>query len=158
MQIVVAAVGKLKERYWREAQAEYLKRLSAYARIEVTEVDHAAASKTSDAEIEVAKQTEATRIGALLRDRDGVVALDRGGRTFSSEAWAQQYQQLQGESFGRLVFLLGGSHGLTQDLVTRASCCWSFGPATFPHELARIMLLEQLYRGERILRGEPYHK
>lgn len=158
MQILVAAVGKLKEPYWREAQAEYLKRLSAYARIEVTEVDHAASTKASAAEIETSMQTEAARLGALLRDRDGIVTLDRGGRMYDSEAWAQQYERLQGGSYGRLVFLVGGSHGLTQDLLQRSVCKWSFGPATFPHELARVMLLEQLYRGEKILHGEPYHK
>ncbi|WDL99177.1 23S rRNA (pseudouridine(1915)-N(3))-methyltransferase RlmH [Alicyclobacillus sp. ALC3] len=159
MQVVVATVGKLKEKFWREAQAEYVKRLSAYMRLDIVEVDHAPLpAKPSDAEIEVAVQAEATRLAGVLRDRDGVIALDRTGRAYSSEAWAAEYERLMGEGFGRLVFFVGGSHGLAPELLQRSVSKWSFGPATFPHELARIMLLEQLYRGERILRGEPYHK
>ncbi|MDQ0190919.1 23S rRNA (pseudouridine(1915)-N(3))-methyltransferase RlmH [Alicyclobacillus cycloheptanicus] len=159
MQIVVAAVGKLKERYWREAQAEYLKRLSAYARIDVVEVEHTSLpAHPGDAEIAEAQRTEGARLAGILRDRDGVIALDRSGRTYTSEAWSQQYEKLQLAGYGRLAFLLGGSHGLDADLLNRAALKWSFGPMTLPHELARIVLLEQLYRGEKILRGEPYHK
>lgn len=159
MQVVVATVGKLKEKFWREAQAEYVKRLSAYARLDIVEVDHATTpAKPSDAEIEAAVQAEAARLSGVLRDRDGVIALDRTGHAYSSEAWANEYRRLMGEGFGRLVFFVGGSHGLAPELLQRSACKWSFGPATFPHELARIMLLEQIYRGERILRGEPYHK
>lgn len=159
MQIVIAAVGKLKEKFWREAQAEYAKRLSAYVRMDVIEVDHAPLpAKPSDAETATAMQAEAGRLSGVLRDRDGLIVLDRTGRTYSSEAWAAEYKRLMGEGFGRLVFVVGGSHGLAPELLGRAASKWSFGPATFPHELARIILLEQLYRGERILRGEPYHK
>lgn len=159
MQIAVAAVGKLKERYWREAQAEYLKRLSSYARVDVVEVEHAVTSVTaSDAEIAAAQRLEGERLAGVLRDRDGVIALDRTGHMYDSEAWSRQYERLQGGGYGRLVFVVGGSHGLAPGILSRAACAWSFGPITLPHELARIVLLEQVYRGEKILRGEKYHK
>jgi 23S rRNA (pseudouridine1915-N3)-methyltransferase len=159
MQVLVIAVGRLKERYWREAQAEYAKRLSGYVRLEIREVDdEPAPENASAADRERALRAEGERIARLLRDRDGVVALDRTGQMWPSEGWSEQYQRLVGKGYGRLVFLIGGSFGLDSSLLQRADLRWSFGPITLPHQLARIVLMEQLYRGIRIARGEPYHK
>ncbi|RIV21906.1 23S rRNA (pseudouridine(1915)-N(3))-methyltransferase RlmH [Alicyclobacillaceae bacterium I2511] len=159
MQVQVVAVGKLRERFWRDAQQEYVKRLSGYLNLEVVEVaDEPAPEQLSAAQRGQILATEADRVMRQLRDRDGVVVLDIQGQTHSSEAWSQQFDHLAAAGYGRLVFLLGGSHGLHPDLIHRADLRWSFGPLTLPHQLARIVLLEQLYRGIRISRGEPYHK
>lgn len=159
MQVVVIAVGKVKERYWREALAEYSKRLSGYVQFTIQEV---ADDPTPDNASEVVRQqildAEATRIAKLLRDRDGVIALDIAGKMVSSEDWSANYERLSAAGFGRLVFLIGGSLGLADSLLRRAEFRWSFGPITLPHQLARVVMIEQLYRGIRIKNGEPYHK
>ncbi|MCL6631749.1 MAG: 23S rRNA (pseudouridine(1915)-N(3))-methyltransferase RlmH [Alicyclobacillus herbarius] len=159
MQMGVIAVGKLKERYWRDAQAEYVKRLSGYVQIQVEEVaDEPAGEDAAEAERLRVLRAEGARIERRLRARDAVVALDRKGKQFSSEAWSQTYQQLVAGGHGRIVFVIGGSLGLADTVLQRADLRWSFGPLTLPHQLARIVLLEQVYRGIRIARGEPYHK
>jgi 23S rRNA (pseudouridine1915-N3)-methyltransferase len=159
MQIVILAVGKLKERYWRDATAEYVKRLSGYVRIDIQEVaDEPAPESASEAVMTQIKAAEAARIEKHLRDRDGIVILDRQGKTLPSEAWSRQFADLSGQGFGRLVFIIGGSLGVDISLLRRADFIWSFGPLTLPHQLARVVLLEQIYRGIRIARGEPYHK
>lgn len=159
MQTLVLAVGKLKELYWREAQAEYAKRLSRYGQIEVVEVeDEPTPDGASVADEARVLRVEADRLLRHVRDRDGLVALDIRGKTYDSAAWSHQFTALQGEGYGRLVFVVGGSLGLDPGVLARAAYRWSFGPLTMPHQLARIVLLEQLYRGIRIARGEPYHK
>lgn len=159
MQIVLICVGKLKEKYWREALAEYTKRLSGYATFSVVEVpDEAAPDNLSPSQQETLVKLEAERIQKHLRDRDGVVALDISGKQLSSEAWSAKFSELEQLAFGRIVFVVGGSYGLSQDILRRAVFRWSFGPITLPHQLARIVLAEQLYRGMRIARREPYHK
>lgn len=159
MQVAVIAVGKIKERYWTEALQEYEKRLSAYMDLTIHEVpDEAAPENMSDAERTQVLRREADKVEKLLRQRDGIILLDIGGKSLSSEAWSQTFDALQGEGFGRLVFIIGGSNGIHPDLRAKARLRWSFGAITLPHQLARVVLLEQLYRGVRILRGEPYHK
>ena len=159
MQMVILAVGKLKENYWREAQAEYTRRLSRYAQIDIVEVDdEPTPENASEAQTQRIVSIEVDKLSRHLRDRDGIIAMDVRGKTYSSEAWSEKYTSLQGEAFGRLVFVVGGSLGLNSDILSRAVVRWSFGPLTLPHQLARVVLLEQLYRGIRIARGEPYHK
>jgi 23S rRNA (pseudouridine1915-N3)-methyltransferase len=159
MQLTVIAVGKLKERYWQEALAEYAKRLSGYVRIEVLEVqDEPASENVSEATRQQILRLEAAKVEKLLRDRDAVIALDISGTQLTSEAWSAQYQRLEGGGYGRLVFVMGGSFGLSDQLLQRAVFRWSFGPITLPHQLARVVLVEQIYRGIRIAKGEPYHK
>ncbi|WAH39329.1 23S rRNA (pseudouridine(1915)-N(3))-methyltransferase RlmH [Alicyclobacillus dauci] len=159
MHVEIIAVGKLKERYWTEALREYEKRLSAYVDLTMHEVpDEPAPETLSDAERLQVLQREADKIDKLLKPRDGIVLLDIQGKALSSEAWSESYEMLLGEGFGRLVFVIGGSNGVHPDLRKRAHLRWSFGPLTLPHQLARVVLLEQLYRGIRIMRGEPYHK
>ncbi|MCL6441962.1 MAG: 23S rRNA (pseudouridine(1915)-N(3))-methyltransferase RlmH [Alicyclobacillus sp.] len=159
MRVLVAAVGKLKERYWQQALAEYAKRLSRYMQLELVEVaDEPVPEHAPEAVRRAILKTEGERLTRLLRDRDGVIALDRQGTMYDSEAWSRKYDALQSAGYSRLVFLIGGSLGLDASLLSRSVCSWSFGPLTLPHALARIVLLEQLYRGVRILNGEPYHK
>jgi 23S rRNA (pseudouridine1915-N3)-methyltransferase len=159
MQVVVIAVGKLKEKYWREALAEYAKRLSAYVQLEIVEVqDEPSPEQLSDAGRAQVLRVEGARIEKHLRDRDGIVVLDLNGKMLDSKAWSQKYDDLRGQGFGRLVFIIGGSNGLDDSIRRRSAFRWCFGPITLPHQLARIVLVEQLYRGIRILRGEPYHK
>ncbi len=153
------AVGKLRERFWRDAQQEYVKRLSGYLNLEVVEVaDNPAPEQLSPVQRGQILVTEAERVMRYLRDRDGVVVLDIQGHPLSSADWSHQFDQLTAAGYGRLVFVLGGSNGLHPELIRKAEFRWSFGPLTLPHQLARIVLLEQLYRGIRISRGEPYHK
>src|SRR5579875_3101294 len=154
MQIVVIAVGKLKEKYWREALAEYAKRLSAYVDLQIHEVaDEPSPEQLSDAARLQVIRAEGARIEKLLRDRDGIIALDLRGKMLDSETWSREYERLGEQGFGRLVFLIGGSNGLDETLLRRAHFRWCFGPITLPHQLARVVLLEQIYRGIRIMRG-----
>lgn len=159
MQLLIVSVGKLKERYWQEALAEYAKRLSGYVRLDLTEVaDEPAPDNVSEAtKLQILRQ-EGARIEKHLRDRDAVIALDIAGKPLTSEAWSEQYERLSGGGYGRLVFVVGGSFGLADEILQRAVVRWSFGPLTLPHQLARVVLLEQIYRGIRIAKGEPYHK
>ncbi|EJY56764.1 hypothetical protein URH17368_0729 [Alicyclobacillus hesperidum URH17-3-68] len=159
MQVAVIAVGKVKERYWLEALREYEKRLSAYVELTMHEVpDEPVPERMSEADRQQALAREADRIEKLLRPRDGVIVLDIGGKQLSSDGWSQAYADLQAQGYGRLAFVIGGSCGVHDRLRKQATMRWSFGPITLPHQLARVVLLEQLYRGIRIMRGEPYHK
>ncbi|QQE81510.1 23S rRNA (pseudouridine(1915)-N(3))-methyltransferase RlmH [Alicyclobacillus sp. SO9] len=159
MQIQIICVGKLKERYWKDAVSEYEKRLSGYVKLKIQEVADEPAPDNASVKVQQAIQdTEGERITKYIRDRDGIVALDVSGSSLSSVEWSQEYTRLIGKGFSRLVFLIGGSYGLSHALLSRADFRWSFGPVTLPHQLARVVLMEQIYRGIRIARGEPYHK
>lgn len=154
LQIVVLAVGRLKERYWREAEAEYRKRLQAFAVVSVEEVpdgpDGGDPGKTA--------RLEGDRLLARIRERDGVIALDRAGRRFTSEAFAAEWVALSSRGYGRVVFVIGGPYGLSPAVLRRADLRLSFSDFTFPHQLMRVILLEQVYRAQTILAGPPYHK
>lgn len=159
MHIHILAVGKLKEKYWRQAVDEYCKRLTPYARIDITEVaDEPAPETLSPAEAEAVKRREAERLLAHIKERDLLIALAVEGKSFSSEEWAAQMERWTTSGYSRFAFLIGGSLGLHDSLLSRAELKLSFSRFTFPHQLMRVILLEQLYRGFRIMRGEPYHK
>ncbi|MCL6593975.1 MAG: 23S rRNA (pseudouridine(1915)-N(3))-methyltransferase RlmH [Alicyclobacillus sp.] len=158
MQVLLIGVGKLRERFWREAVAEYGKRLSAYVHLELAEVaDEPLPATLSAAQTELVLRKEAERVERLLRVRDGLVVLDRKGNAWSSLEWSQQFANLQAAGYGRVVLVIGGTLGLHERLLQRAVLRWSLGPCTFPHALARVAALEQVYRACRILAGEPYH-
>ncbi|PWI57933.1 23S rRNA (pseudouridine(1915)-N(3))-methyltransferase RlmH [Sulfoacidibacillus thermotolerans] len=154
MQITVIAVGKLKEKYWKEAQAEYLKRLLPYASLSVLEVEDEA-DEGDPARI---KKQEGARITAKLKERDFVIALEIQGVSCTSLQFAKKLQESFAQGFSRYVFVIGGSQGLDDAIVQRSHWRFSMSPLTFPHQMARIILLEQLYRGFRIVTGAPYHK
>lgn len=154
MRISLIAVGKLKERFWREACDEYLKRLSAYATVRVTEItdrDPARGEARALAE-------EGADILRAIPDGAHVIALDLGGRQLSSEAFSARLDELALGGRSTIAFVVGGSVGLDASVIARADERLSLGMMTLPHNLARVVVLEQIYRAFRISRGEPYHK
>lgn len=159
MQITIAVVGKLKEKYLKQGIDEYLKRLSAYAKVQVVEVaDEKAPENLSDTEMEQIKQREGERILQQIKPDQHVVALAIGGEMWSSEKLATQMDNWATYGRSSVAFVIGGSLGLSDDVLRRADVKLSLSKMTFPHQLARLILLEQIYRGFRINRGEPYHR
>ena len=156
MKFTVIAVGKLKERFWSDACSEYLKRLQPYAKtkvVEIADVDPARAGGEA-ASIE----REGTSILKAIPERAHVVLLAIDGKQRSSEGLSQRIDDLGLGGMGEIVFVIGGSYGVSADVRARADETLSFGLITLPHNLARVVLLEQLYRACKISRGEPYHK
>jgi 23S rRNA (pseudouridine1915-N3)-methyltransferase len=155
IKITVLAVGSLKEPFWREAQAEYTKRLAVFAKLEVIGVEPMAATTTVSSARSM--EVEAERLVRRIPAGAAVVALDRQGKEWSSEEVAHYLDGVRSE--GREVcFIIGGSDGLGAAVLAAAERRWSMSRLTFPHELARVILLEQLYRGFCISAGKPYHK
>jgi 23S rRNA (pseudouridine1915-N3)-methyltransferase len=152
MTLLVLAVGRLRAAY-REACDDYLRRLARYARVEEAEVREASRAPTVGAQ----REEEAERLRARIPDGGTVVALARDGSPWTSEELARRMDGWR-MAARPLAFVLGGSHGLSPGFLTSATVRWSLGPLTLPHELARVVAVEQLYRAFTILRGEPYHK
>lgn len=158
MKIAVIGVGKLKEKYFVMAVEEYGKRLSRYCRLELVETaDEKTPDGASPAEEERIKRLEGERILKAVREEDYVIALAIQGEALSSEELAQKLQDLSIRG-RRIVFIIGGSLGLHDSVLARADMRLSFSKMTFPHQLMRVVLLEQIYRSFRIIKGEPYHK
>lgn len=159
MKITLITVGKIKEKYLKDAIAEYSKRLSRYCKLEIIE---AADEKTPDQAGETVEENirskEGERILKHIRDDMYVITLEIGGKMLSSEELAQKIETLgiQGES--SIAFVIGGSIGLGKDVLKRSDFALSFSKMTFPHQMMRVILLEQVYRSYRIINGEPYHK
>ena len=156
---MIAAVGRLREKAFRQLADEYLKRLGRFGRYEEAEVPDLAEPENGSAALE--EQVRAREGAALLQrvtPRDHVIALTIGGRRMSSPALAEHLGALRARGAGRVVFVIGGSLGLGENVLARADEELSMSDLTFPHQLARVMLLEQLYRCEKILAGERYHK
>ena len=159
MQVSVISVGKLKEKPFRQMADEYLKRLSRFGRYEETELpDLPERDGASPAEERQIREKEGEAMLQRLRPGDRVIALTIPGRQRSSEELAAELAEAKMRGIGRLVFLIGGSLGLGDNVLARADGEMSMSRMTFPHQLARVMLLEQLYRAEKINAGERYHK
>lgn len=159
MNITILAVGKIKESFYREALAEYQKRLSRYCRLEIVEVaDEPAPEKASPAQEDAIREKEAQRILKRLRDNSFVITLEIAGKKYDSEKFAKKLENLALSGKSQLVFIIGGSLGLHSSVSARADLSLSFSDMTFPHQLMRVILLEQIYRSYRIIAGEPYHK
>ena len=159
MKITLITVGKIKEKYLKDAIAEYSKRLSRYCKLEIIEVaDEKTPDQASETVEENIRNKEGERILKHIRDDMYVITLEIGGKMLSSEELAQKIETLgiQGES--SIAFVIGGSIGLGKEVLKRSDYALSFSKMTFPHQLMRVILLEQIYRGYRILSGEPYHK
>lgn len=156
MRITVVAVGKLKERFWADACAEYLKRLKAYARVTVTEVADVDPGRAGGMAAARAKEGEA--ILAALPETAHVVLMAIEGKQRSSEGLSRRLDELALSGRSDIAFVIGGSDGVSRAVYDRADETLSFGPVTLPHNLARVVLLEQVYRAFKISRGEPYHK
>ena len=159
MRVTLLTVGKLREAYLRDGIAEYLKRLRRFAAVTLIEVaDETAPETLSPAEAEQVKAREGERLRKQLRDGQYVIALAINGRQLSSEAFAAHLAKCAVDSRADIALLIGGSLGLDPATLARADLTLSFGPLTFPHQLMRLLALEQMYRAMKIIAGEPYHK
>lgn len=152
MKINIVAVGRLKEKYFADAVAEYAKRLSAYCEFSVVEVPPAPPFKSPS------EQREAETAALFSRAKGFTVALDGRGKRLSSEGLARLIESKCSAGVSEFSFLVGGSHGLCESAVEKADAAVSFGEMTFPHQLFRVMLAEQIYRALAINAGTPYHK
>ncbi|EPY08505.1 hypothetical protein PAALTS15_04101 [Paenibacillus alvei TS-15] len=159
MNIQLVCVGKLKEKYLVQGIAEYSKRLAPYVKFQVAEVpDEQAPEKMSEAELEQVKDREGERILGHIKQDAHVVALAIDGQLWSSEDLASQLDRLATYGTSNVAFVIGGSNGLSDAVLRRANSKLSFGRMTLPHQLMRLVLVEQIYRAVKINRGEPYHK
>ncbi|MFD0050659.1 23S rRNA (pseudouridine(1915)-N(3))-methyltransferase RlmH [Actinomycetes bacterium NPDC127524] len=159
MNISIVTVGKLKEKYLKQGIDEYLKRLSAYAKVEIIELpDEKAPETLSEVEMEQIKEKEGERILQKISSDAHVIALAIQGKMKSSEDLAETLDKLATYGKSKVAFVIGGSLGLSKEVLQRADESLSFSKMTFPHQLMRLILVEQIYRAFRINRGEPYHK
>lgn len=159
MRVDIVCVGKIKEKFYRDALAEYAKRLSKYCKFEILEVeDEKTPDKAGEALEEQIKQKEAQRIFGKLRDDAFVITLEILGKKMDSVAFARMIEQAGVQGKSHIQFVIGGSLGLHESVSKRADRHLSFSDMTFPHQLMRVILSEQIYRGYRIISGEPYHK
>ncbi len=157
--ISIITVGKLKEKYLKQGITEYTKRLSAYAKMDIIEVpDEKAPENLSEADMQQIKQKEGERILSKIGADTHVIALAIEGNMLTSEQLAANLDKLATYGKSKVAFIIGGSLGLSDEVMKRADDTLSFSKMTFPHQLMRLVLLEQVYRAFRINRGEPYHK
>jgi 23S rRNA (pseudouridine1915-N3)-methyltransferase len=157
--ISIVTVGKLKEKYLKQGIEEYLKRLTVYAKVEVFEVaDEKAPEELSGIEMHQVKHKEGERILSKISQDTYVIALAIEGKMQSSEELAESLDKLATYGKSKIAFVIGGSLGLSDEVLKRANDKLSFSKMTFPHQLMRLILVEQVYRAFRINRGEPYHK
>lgn len=157
--VTVLCVGKLKEKYWRDAVAEYEKRLSAFCRLSVVEVEEERLPESpSPAQIAQTLQAEGKRLLARVPQGAAIYALCIEGKELSSPALAESLDRLAVDGCSHTVFIIGGSWGLSDEVKAAARLKLSMSPMTFPHQLARVMLLEQIYRAAQISSGGKYHK
>lgn len=159
MKITILTVGKIKEKYLKDAIAEYQKRLSKYCKLEIIEV---ADEKTPDRASEVVEESirdkEGARLQKFMKDDDYVITLEINGKMIDSVELSNKIDSLGINGISRIVFVIGGSIGLSSDICKRSDFALSFSKMTFPHQLMRVILLEQIYRSYRIIHREPYHK
>lgn len=159
LNIFIIAVGKLKEAYLKAGISEYLKRLKVYANVEVIEVtDEPTPQNASEKQETQIKAVEGERILEKIPEHARIVALDIKGKNCSSEEFAQKLNEQMIYSGDDLVFIIGGSLGLSGEVLAACHQKISFGKMTYPHQLMRLILIEQIYRSFKIIRGEPYHK
>lgn len=159
MKLTILCVGKMKEAYLRDAVKEYEKRLSRYAKLTTVEVaDERTPDHASEKEEMQIRQREGKRLLQHIRENDYVIALAIDGKQYDSVEFAKKLEGYGISGIGSVVFVIGGSIGLSEDVLKRADDTVSFSRMTFPHQLMRVILLEQIYRGYRIMKGEPYHK
>ena len=159
MKITLITVGKIKEKYLKDAIAEYSKRLSRYCKLEIIEVaDEKTPDQASETVEEGIRAKEGERILKYIKDDMYVVTLEISGKMLSSEELAEKINSLGLAGKSSIAFVIGGSIGLGKEVLSRSDYALSFSKMTFPHQLMRVILLEQVYRSYRIIRGSPYHK
>lgn len=159
MNIKIISVGKIKEKYLKLGIEEFTKRLSKYCKLEIIELeDEKAPENLSEKEMENIKNKEGNKILSNIKENAYVIALAIDGKNLSSEELADKLNNLSIMGTSNIVFIIGGSLGLSNGVLNRADFKLSFSKMTFPHQLMRLILLEQIYRSFRIIKGEPYHK
>ena len=159
VKITLICVGKIKEKYLKDAISEYSKRLSKFCNLEIKEVaDVKTKENMSQAEEDLIKDKEGERISALIKPEDYLVTLEIDGQMVSSEGLSEKMSSLFVSGVSKMTFVIGGSVGLSDKVIGRADYHLSFSKMTFPHQLMRVILLEQIYRSFKISQGEPYHK
>ena len=159
MKITIVCAGKIKEKFYRDALAEYTKRLSRYCSLSITEVaDEKTKEQASDVECAIIKDREGERILKSIREDGYVIALAIDGKNLDSVELSKKIENLALTGKSNLYFVIGGSLGLSDEVMKRADYKLSFSRMTFPHQLMRVILLEQIYRSYRIINHEPYHK
>ena len=159
MKIKIVTVGKLKEKYLKDGIAEYAKRISRFATVEMVELaDEKTPDRASDSENAKILDVEGNRILSKIGEREFVVVLAIEGKTLSSEEFSKQLEQASINGSSTLTFVIGGSLGLSNEVKKRANLSVSFGCLTLPHQLMRLVLVEQIYRAFTIQQGSPYHK
>ena len=159
MKITIVTVGKIKEKYLRDAIGEYSKRLSKYCKLEIVEVaDEKTPDNASETMEKIIRDKEAERILKYVREDAYVVTLEIGGKMLDSVEFSRKLENLGIQGKSHILFIIGGSIGLGEAVLKRSDFALSFSKMTFPHQLMRVILLEQVYRGYRIINGEPYHK
>jgi 23S rRNA (pseudouridine1915-N3)-methyltransferase len=159
MKITVLTVGKIKEKYFTGAIEEYAKRLSRYCKLEIIEVaDEKTPDNASEAQEVQIKKKEGERLSKYIADTSYVIALAIDGVMLDSVELSKKVEQLGVNGTSHIIFIIGGSLGLDTDILSRADYKLSFSKMTFPHQLMRVVLLEQIYRAYRITNNEPYHK
>lgn len=159
MNIDIICVGNIKEKYFTDAIKEYSKRLKSYVNIEIIEVgEHKLPNKHSSSQIIEGMEKEADQILSKIKDRAYVVPLCVEGKQLSSEDFADKIEKITIDGYSDICFIIGGSYGLHQKVKSKGKFRLSFSKMTFPHQLMRVVLVEQIYRAFRILKNEPYHK
>lgn len=159
MKITVISVGKIREKYLKDALAEYSKRLGRYCSLQIIEVaDEKTPDQAGESLERQIREKEAERILKYVREEMYVITLEIEGKMLSSEAFAEKIELLGIQGKSSIAFVIGGSIGLGESVRKRSDYALSFSGMTFPHQLMRVILLEQIYRAFRIINGEPYHK
>ena len=159
MKITILSVGKIKEKFYRDAISEFEKRLSRYAKLEIVEVaDEKTPDQASEHEITLIKEKEGERLLKSIKDDGYVICLAINGKMLDSVALSRHLEKLGVSGVSHIYFVIGGSLGLADEVLKRADMLLSFSKMTFPHQLMRVILCEQIYRSYRIMNHEPYHK
>jgi 23S rRNA (pseudouridine1915-N3)-methyltransferase len=159
MRITICTVGKIKEKFFRDAIAEYSKRLGRYCKLDIVEVEDEKTPDNAGETVETAiKEKEGRRLLARIRDDSYVITLTIDGARLDSVGLSQKLEKLGVQGTSHITFVIGGSLGLSEEVQSRADYRLSFSDMTFPHQLMRVILLEQIYRSYRIMKNEPYHK
>jgi 23S rRNA (pseudouridine1915-N3)-methyltransferase len=159
MKITLISVGKIKEKYLRDAINEYSKRLTKYCKLKFIEInDEKAPDNLSEKDEMIIKDKEGNKILEKIKDQQYVIVLDLKGKQRTSEEFSKEMENLSIYGNSDIVFVIGGSLGLSDGVIKRSNDQISFSKMTFPHQLMKVILIEQIYRAYRIIKGEPYHK
>jgi len=159
MDINIIAVGKLKEKYLQDGIDEYIKRLSKFAKVNIIEIqDEKAKENLSFKEMEKIKQIEGNKILSHIKPKDYIISLALDGKTLDSVEFSETLSKIMTEGYSSITFIIGASLGLSQDVLNKSDLKLSFSKFTFPHQLMRLILIEQIYRAFKIMNNETYHK